>query len=127
MRCELRHFEALGFFHKGLCYSFPTIHCNNQNMVERKDKKIWLLTMISLQRLTLTFRSKFPKAFKCRSSILLFIQNILRPSCKDTRERENVLADSKLSFSFLVCGDERGLWPNSVVICKKVGCVDTVG
>ena len=125
--CELRHFDAFGVFHKGLCYSFPTIHCNNQNEVEQKDKKILLLTMISLQRLTLTFRSKFPKAFKCRSSKLLFIQHILRPSCKDTRERENVLADSKLSLSFLVFGDERGLWLSSVVTCKKVGCVDSVG
>ena len=88
---------------------------------------MWLLTMISLQRLTLTLRSKLPKAFKCRSSKLLFIQHILRPSCKDTRERENVLADSKLSFSFLVFGDERGLWLSSVVTCKKVGCVDSVG
>ena len=88
---------------------------------------MWLLTMISLQRLTLTLRSKFPKAFKCRSSKLLFIQHILRPSCKDTRERENVLSHSKLSLSFLVCGDERGLWPNSVVICKKLRCIDTIG
>lgn len=48
-------------------------------------------------------------------------------SCKDICERENVFVDSKLFLSFFVFGDERGFWLSSVVICKKVGCVDFVG
>ena len=40
--CELRDFDAFEVFQKGPCYSFPTLHCNNQNVVEPGYVKLQL-------------------------------------------------------------------------------------
>ena len=38
--CELRDFEAFAVFQKGPCYSYPTLHGNNQNVVEQGYYKL---------------------------------------------------------------------------------------
>ena len=38
--CELRDFDAFVVFHKGPYYSFPKLHCINQNVVEQGYYKL---------------------------------------------------------------------------------------